>query len=145
MSVGIVAIRNGFVDFMATCGPWAASEISTCDFGVMGGVSGCMLMITPTGDSPIQNITRGTAANYLVDWNLSGELFIRYTGDSPVFLSKVWSGMDDIVNTIAKDTTFLGSACYGVLTGIKYDMNEGFELGGQDFGVIHFSVLAQDL
>ena len=143
-AVGIVPNRNGLVSFLSTCGPYAASQISTCDYGVMERVSGCGIMLRPDGDSPIENLTKGTAANYFVGWGIMGELWIRYTGDSPAFLSNVWQGMDDIYNTFAKDVTFLSTACYGVLTGISHNIGEGMELGGKDYGIVRFKVLIQD-
>ena len=145
MSAGIVVIRNGLVNHMATCGPWKAAEISSCDYGVMEHVAACGLMLRPSGESPVENLTKGTAANYLVNWNIGGELWLRYTGDSPTFLAKIWQGMDDIVNTLAKDVTLGNSACYATLTNISYNVNEGLELGGFDYGLIKFNIMAQDL
>ena len=144
MPAGIQVIRNGLVSTFAACGPYAASEISSCDFGTLETVSGCAIMVHLMGESPASPLTFGQPANLWIAWQLGVDVYIRYTGDSPTFLSKVYQAADDMVTTLSKDTTLQSSACYAFLKSIAYDINEGYNMGGVEMGVVHFAVEAHD-
>ena len=148
MSDGIAVIRNGIVATLSSCGPFVAREISTCDFGILEGVSGCAVILLPEGESIIEPLTFTGAGNAFSDyahWNIGGGVYIRFTGDSPKFLSKVWQAMDDIHNTIRKDRTLQSSTCLAYVKSIGFNQSEGYNVGGEDFGVVHFVIEAHDL
>ena len=74
-----------------------------------------------------------------------GECYIAFTGDSQKFLSDVWQARDDIKSTFAKDNKLQSSACYAWVSKVSFNSEEGYELGGKDYGVVRFIVNVQDL
>jgi hypothetical protein len=144
----IIAARNGLVATLSACGPWTAAEISTCDFGIMERVSACAIIITPTGESNIEPLTIGgkaVAFNDLPTWDLTGEVYVRFTGDSPAFLSKIWQAIDDVHKTVKKDRTLGGNVSHAWVTKFIYNVNEGYDMAGKDYGVVRFKVEVTEL
>ena len=146
--MSIASVRTGLVNTLTACGPYKASEISTCDFGILAGVSACAIIITPTGESTMELATGGGNLNLVNDypiWNFTGEVYLRYTGDSPTFLSKIWQAMDDIHVTFKKDRTLQKTVAFARVTKFLYNINEGYNMSGVDYGVVRFVVEAVDL
>ena len=145
--MSLVSIRNGLVATLSACGPYLATEISTCDFGIINGVSGSAIIITPTGESNIELATMGgnaVALNEYPIWAVTGEVYVVFTGDSPAFLSKIWQGIDDIRTTIGKDVTLQGAVGFARVTRFRFNINEAFEMSGIDYGRFSFQLEAHD-
>lgn len=143
----IATARTGLYSTLTTCGPWTPQEVSSCDFGILEQSTGCAIVFTPTGESSIEPLTMSGTNVGITDyafWNITGELYIRFTGATPPFLSKVWQGIDDIHATIKKDRTLQGNVQHARVKGFTYNINEGFDIGGEDFGVVRFTVEVQD-
>ena len=145
--MSLVSVRNGLVTTLAACGPYLAKEISTCDFGIIAVSAGSAIIITPTGDSNIELATMGgnaVALNEYPVWEITGEVYVAYRGDSPTFLSKIWSGIDDIRTTVGKDVTLAGQASFARITKFHFNINEAYDISGIDYGVFRFQLEAYD-
>lgn len=144
--MSLEVIRNGAFWVLTTCGPWVASEVSTCDFGILEGVSGCGIVFLPGANTRIDpdRIGRAPARNYLREWHLRGGLYIKFTGDPARLLARVWQGHDDLFNTIAKDDTLNSAACAARLQGLAYNQDTFVNWGGQDFAVVGFDWRAEE-
>ena len=144
--MSLQAIRNGLVTTLAACGPWAASEISTCSFDVLEHASACAVVILPGPTSEIDPDRLGSAnrRNYLRRWNMTGTLYIRDTGDPVAVLSRTWQGHDDLFNTISKDDSLNGSACAARLLRINGMPGQFVEAGGHLWKPVEFIVEAEE-
>ena len=141
--MSITAIKTGLYTHLTTCGPWGTQEVSTCDFGIIEQASGCAIVLHPTGEHTIEPLTfRGTgkSTGKSIHWAFEGGLYIRFTGDPRTFLSRVYTGIDNIQTTLDKDDTLGVSTSQVSLTNIRYNVNEGYRMGDQDFGVVHFTL-----
>jgi len=146
--MSLAGVRAGLYTHLSTCGPFASHEISACDYGIIERTSGCAIIFTPTGEhvnEPLTHSGTGVTVSHMTTWHITGELYIRFTGDSPTFLSKVWGGIDDIQTTINKDVSLGNSVDFAYLSSMSYDVNRGYEIGGFDYGVVGFVVACQDL
>jgi len=143
--MSLQAIRNGLVTTLAACGPWAASEISTCSFDVLEHASACAIVILPGPTAEMDPDRFGTPSrNYVRSWNLQGTLYIRDTGDPAAVLSRTWQGHDDLFNTISKDDTLASSACAARLLRINGLPGQFVEAGGHVWKPVEFIVLAEE-
>ena len=139
----ITNIRNGLITTLVACGPYAANEVSSCDYGIIGNASGSAIIVHPDGESSISGNTfsgKGTTKTQYITWSWIGEIYIRFTGDPKKFLGDVYSAMDDIQTTLNKDVKLNSTACNAALTGISYNIREGYDIEGHDFGVVRFSL-----
>jgi len=142
--MSLASIRNGLVTTLTACGPWIAAEISTCDFGILDHVSGCAIVLLP-GESPIEPLSFGgtPARGWRRLWGIKGEMYIKDTGNSASLLSSVWSGHDDLYNTLAKDDSFNDSCQMAALTRLSF-AGVGPDVAGQDWAVVRFEITAEE-
>ena len=146
--MSLATIRTGLYTTLTACGPYGQAEVSSCDFGILESISGCAVVFHPSGESELEPLTfKATDGKVttLIKWPISGEVYLRFGGDSQALLSRAWSALDDIRITLAKDVTLANSACFAYLKSIRYDIAEGYDLGGVEFGVVHFMIEAQDI
>ncbi len=142
--MSLAAIRAGLYTTLTACGPWAGSEVSTCDFGGRESNSGCCITLLPDGQSPIDPNSMGTfnKRNYTRAWRIGGKLWIRDTGTATVVLDKLWKSYDDIYNTLAKDDSLNGSAEESHVAVIANQFSQFFSMGGQKWKPVDFVVIA---
>ena len=142
----LATLKAGLYNTFTACGPYDAAQISTCDYGVIERSTGCALFFKPEEGS-FEPITFGNTNNVSTKYGtirFEGECYIQFTGDVPVFLGSVWTAIDDLRTTIGKDDTLQSTACMAHLSEFEYRPDEGYEMGGKDWGVVHFKVTIQD-
>ena len=139
----LLNIRNGLVTTLAACGPYFAGEISTCDLGIMDGVSGCAVMLLP-GNSPFTPDRYGTppARHYDRRWGINGKVYVKDNGDAAGFNARIWQAVEDIYTTLRKDATLNGTADDAVIVNANA-LGTGFDAQGVNWGVVEFEVRAR--
>lgn len=145
--MSLAGIRAGLYTTLTACGPWAGSEISTCDFGVMETVnSASCITLLPDGTSQIAPLDFGTlnSRGYRRVWRIGGKLWLRDTGEATRTLNRVWLGYDDLYNTISKDDSLNGSCKAAYVAAIANQFGQFFKIGGQLWKPIDFVVLAEE-
>src|SRR3990167_1643073 len=86
----LAVLRNGLFSTFTACGPYSATQISTCDYGVIERSTGCALFFKPEEGS-FEPITFGNTGNVSTKYGtiiFEGECYIQFTGDVPVFLGQ---------------------------------------------------------
>ena len=140
--MSLAAIRNGLYTHLTTCGPFGRTEISTCDFGILDGLSGSGILFLPGATAIIQE----TYGNQFVrKWGINGQGFVKDTGDSVGTLSRIWQFHDDLYNTLIKDQS-LGSASAqaAYLTGINFNVNNTVHYGGPIFFIVDWTMIVEE-
>ncbi len=146
--MSLSAIRNGICATLTACGPYSASDVSTCDAGILDGVSGCGVLLMPgtTAFDPDRfgiNYARG----YIAAWGVDGLVYIKDTGDPTGLKARVWQAPDDLFNTISKDSSLqsaLGPNGTARLTRWQY-VGGGEDVAGQFWEVIRFTIEAVEI
>ena len=143
----VCVILGGAYNTFVACGPYDVSQVSTCDYGVVERASGCALMLHYLDEDSTVVTYRGKGLTVTeeIDMRLRGELYIQFTGDGQSFLAKIPQARDDIKATIRKDTSLQSSACFAWANHFEYDINEGYEMGGTDWGVLRFDIAVKDM
>ena len=141
-----LTIRNALVSHLSACGPYSAGEISTCDFGILSGVSGCAIVMMP-GVTNLELLTfRSGPRNDFRHWGIDGEIYVKDTGDPTGFNARVWQAEDDFYTTINKDGTLGNTSDNTYLSRIGFvGFGELKDSAGQLFGIVRFSVIADKL
>ena len=141
-----LTIRNAFVSHLTTCGPYTAGEISTCDFGILSGVSGCAIVAMP-GITTLEEMSfRSNPRNDFRHWGIDGEIYVKDTGDPTGFNARIWQALDDFYTTINKDGTLGGTSDNARLTRLGFvGFGELKDTAGQMFGVVRFNIIADKL
>ncbi len=143
--MSITAHRNGLVSLLTACGPFAASEISTCDFGIMETVSACAIVIMPGKTSTIEPEALNTPGRYYYRrWQMTGRMYIKYREDVKTMYGLVWQAHDDLYNTISKDDSLQGQAQEAHLNYISHDPDVFANSGGGDWAIVEFQVESQE-
>lgn len=145
----LIGIRNGLIATVVAQGKWAASEISSCDFGIATLCASCVVLqpgpgtvITPTaiGTAACGGTTRKTK-----EWDITGMVLVKDPGDATTFLGELWTACDDIFTSIDADTTLDNSCDESYLSTISRPSLDAFIEGeGTDFGFITFNVRATE-
>lgn len=142
----LLAIRNALYSQLTTCGPYAASEISTCSYNVLETAATCALVYLPGNDSNFEEMA-GTATHGLDNkhWAISGGVYIRDTGDPARVLSLAWQAHDDLWTTIRKDRTLGGVTSNARLETMGFDAQTGVEAGGAFWAEVRWTLRADEL
>ena len=144
--MSIQNIRNGLYTTLTACGPWAASEISTCSFGVLETVNACAIVYLPGPTSTFDQLTFGrNNLNDQAAWGISGAVYIKHTGDDEQLLSRCWQAHDDIYATIKKDRTLNSAADNARVMQITFDKDVSIEAAGAMWAIIDFQIVADEL
>jgi len=140
------AIRNALYNQLVTCGPYAASEVSTCSFGVLETTATCALVFMPGTDSAFEEIA-GTATAGLdyKHWSIGGSVYIRDSGDHQKLLNLVWQAHDDLWNTVQKDRSLGRSVDNARLVSMGFDPRLGLEAGGAYWAEVRWKLRADEL
>lgn len=140
------AIRNAIFGQLTTCGPYAASEISTCSFDVLETTATCALVYMPGNDSNFEELA-GTATTGLDEkhWSIAGGVYIRDSGDPKRVLSLAWQAHDDLWSTIRKDRSLGGVVSNARLEGMAFDPQVGVEGGGAFWAEVRWRLRADEL
>ncbi len=101
-------------------------------------------MFQDENDEPLTYVI-GTSNLEMRNITILGELYIQFTGDSQKFLNDVWQARDDVKRPVKQDNKLQSSACYAWVSKVSFNSEEGYELGGKDYGVVRFIVNVQDL
>ena len=129
--MSLADIREGLYYTLQVWGPWLASEISTCDFGILETATACAIVFMPSTDSSFEETGFGTSDSSDTNvWSIEGGLYIKDTGDPRALLNKVWLGHDDLRNTFRKDRRLNGTADNAVLMSMSFDPTIALEAGG---------------
>ena len=129
--MSLADIREGLYYTLQVWGPWLASEISTCDFGILETATACAIVFMPSTDSSFEETGFGTSDSSDTNvWSIKGGLYIKDTGDPRALLNKVWLGPDDLRNTFRKDRRLNGTADNAVLMSMSFDPTIALEAGG---------------
>ena len=129
--MSLADIREGLYYTLQVWGPWLASEISTCDFGILETATACAIVFMPSTDSSFEETGFGTSDSSDTNvWSIEGGLYIKDTGDPLALLNKVWLGHDDLRNTFRKDRRLNGTADNAVLMSMSFDPTIALEAGG---------------
>ena len=142
--MSLQTIRDGLVTTIVGQGKWAASQISSCDFGLMDLSASCVILQPGPGTSitPIAlgtNTVRDKAKN----WDISGMVFVKDEGNPETLLSRMWIACDDIYDSVNADDTLNGTADAAMITRISRPSIDAFVTDGNtDWAFIEFSVAA---
>ena len=145
--MSLATIRNGLFATLTACGPYAATEISTCSFDVLEHAAASCLTFFPDGTSLFEPETMGNPRMVHKTWLIGGKLYIQDTGDPTAVLSRIWQGYDDLQSTLAKDETFqgaLGNNGAGYLRSISNNFGRFIEAGGHLWKEIDWVVAAEE-
>ena len=138
-----VAIRNGLVTILVASGKWAASQISTCDFGIAV-LSSCAIVLQPNSVAVVPMEFGTPARGKRVVHEILGVLMIKDFGNATALLSQLWTGVDDLYSAINADDTLAGTACIARLTRITRPENAFITDGaGSDWAYLRFLVQAE--
>lgn len=140
----LAGIRAGLYTTLTACGPWAGSEVSTCNFGGLETNSGSCITFLPEGTSAITPNSFGTfnSRNYTRAWRIGGKLWIRDTGTADAVNDRLWKAYDDIYNTISKDDSLNGSCKEAHVAAVANQFGLFFKQGGQLWKPVDFVVIA---
>ncbi len=144
--MSLVGIRNGLWNHLTACGPYDPEAVSTCDFGIMESCSSaCAVLFWPGTDTNIDpDRFSANPRNFARDWDIRGEIYIRYSGDPKFILSSAWQAHDDLFNTVSKDDT-LGNSCKAAqLVSMSYNVREAVESGGHVWSVVRWRLTAEE-
>ena len=141
--MSISTARNAAYSLITSCGPWGTAEVSSCDFGIIESVAASGIVFVPEGEAEIQQLTFAGPDNsgaQAITWRFRGDLFVKYKGNSPSYLSQMYQAIDDMQHTFAKSEKGQGSNTASILrlTSIVCNIAEMWEIGGHDFGAVRF-------
>ena len=147
--MGLQTVRNGLVGTIQGFGRWAASEVSTCDFGVAEMSASCVIL------SPGTTIQRPTAYGTMgatsgcrhkeVTHEISGYILVKDTGDPTALLSALWQGVDDFIDSVGYDDTLGGTAEAALVTRVSRPSPDAFiTSGNHEWGYLTFTVQATE-
>lgn len=148
MSTNLAVLRTGIYNTLTACGPYAAAQVSACDYRILEQNSGCSIVFHYGPEETNEPIAgRGGGLTH-VEYNVikfSGEIYLPFTGNSPEYLSRVYQARDDIKATVKKDSKLQGSACLAFISRITYNIDEGYSMAARDFGLLRFVIDIHDL
>lgn len=140
------AIRNALYNQLVTCGPYAASEVSTCSYNMLETAATCALVYLPGGDTSFEELAgTPTAGLDYKHWSIGGSVYIRDSGDEQRLLSLVWQAHDDLWNTIQKDRSLGGTVDNARLAGMAFDPKMGVTAGGAYWAEVRWRLRADEL
>ena len=142
-------LQSGIVLTLTACGPYAASEISTCSFAPLEAVSGCAVIIMPIGDTPTDPNRFGALnqVNLAPDWEATGYVYVKDTGQGESTLGRIWQAYDDIFTTLKKDNSLQGKFGvngYARLVGVGWN-GLWTQTGGGLWAPVKFKVRAMEV
>lgn len=145
--MSLAAVRNGICATLTACGPYSASDVSTCDAGILDGVSGCGVLVIPKDG---RFIPSRFGVNNVLSFDsgprVDGIVYIKDTGDPTGLKARVWQAPDDLFNTLSKDYTLQGNVGkngIAYLEGWSY-LGGGEDVAGQFWEVIKFTVKVEE-
>ena len=147
--MSIVTVRNGLFATLVACGPYSATEISTCSFDVLESVAASALTFFPDGTSTFDPDTYGSRNTRHVhkNWMIGGTLWIRDTGDPSAVLSRIWAGYDDLQTTLAKDESLggaVGDNGVAYLKSINNQLDRFRSAGGHVWKTVEWVLVAEE-
>lgn len=136
-------IRNGIAHILTACGPYSASEVSACDFGILTDTSGCAVLFMP-GTANFAPLAFGGQVSRHDNrmWGVSGQIWVKDLADNLAFNGRVWQAPDDFYHTIQKDNTLNGTCKNARVTQIAYAA-DGEDKAGQHWGVLSWTIIAE--
>ena len=140
-------IRNGLVTTIQGGNKWAASQISTCDFGIVE-LSASAVVLAPGAGTTIRPLEfQGSASvrTKEVSWDIAGYVFVKDPGNSLDMLDRLWTAADDILTSVNRDDSLNGAAQAAHIRSIsRPDPDTFYRLNDVDYGVIRFAVTATE-
>lgn len=147
MPTNISLIRSGISTTLTACGPFDSTQVSACDYRILEQNSACAIVFHYEGEESEDITYRGNDME-VTEWTTMrfvGECYINFTGDPKTFLANVYQARDDIKGAIRKDTSLQSSACFGWVNAFSYNIEEGYEMAGRDWGVLRFVITVRDM
>lgn len=144
--MSLASIRNALVTFLAASGPWAASEISTCSYGVLESVGASAIVLQPAGAeiAPFTFDGQAQPGTWVRDWKIRGAVYIKDSGDAEQTLGRCWQAHDDLFTTLSKDNDLGGAAQIAYLSRIGFPPANFESFGGALWAVVDFDFTAQE-
>lgn len=145
--MSLAAIRVGLYAHVTACGPWLASEVSTCAFDVLESAAASALTLFPEGTTEISPLTFGGQSLPGAErrlWRIGGTLWIRDLNSPTDMLNRIWLGYDDLYNTFHKDDTLGNTAQKAQLVGITHQIANFREAGGQVWKPVDFTLVIEE-
>ena len=140
------AVRNALFNQLVTCGPYAASEISTCSFSVLETAATCAITYFPGTDTTFEEVAGGpTTGLDEAHWGIGGSVYIRDVGDPQRLLNLAWQAHDDLWSTIRKDRTLGNTVDNARLISMAFDPQSGVEAGGAFWAQVRWRLRADEL
>ena len=141
--MSISTARAAVYSLLTASGPYSTTEVSGCDFGIVETVAASGIVFVPEGEAEIQQLAfagPGNSGAQAITWRFRGDLFVKYKGNSPSYLSQMYQAIDDVQQTFAKSEKGQGSNTASILrlTSIVCNIAEMWEIGGHDFGAVRF-------
>jgi hypothetical protein len=145
--MSLAAIRNGLVATIIGAGKWSASQVSTCDFGIMNLSASCVVL-QPGAGTQIEPLTLmggdNVRGNRIV-WEIAGMVLVKDPGNPLSLLSSMWTACDDIYASVHADDTLGGAAQVAGIVNISRPSMDSFITDGNvDWGYINFAVRAEE-
>ena len=143
--MSFVTARNGLVATIQAYGKFSASQISTCDFGIVE-LAASTVVIFPGPNTTITPLTfQSTASTRTkeVTYDIQGVVFVKDPGDPKAWLANLWTASDDIFNSVNLDDSLNGQIqAAHVTTRGRPDPDTFYRLNDIDYAGIRFSVRA---
>ena len=140
-------IRNGLVTTIQGGGKWAASQISTCDFGIMELSASCVVLAPGAGTTirPLEYQGSASVRTKEVTWEFDGWVFIKDPGDPTAWLGNIWTACDDILSSVNRDDSLNGQAQAAHISSIsRPNADQFYRLNGFDYANLRFKVVATE-
>ena len=141
-------VRNGLVATIQGGGKWSASQISTCDFGIVE-ICASAIILTPGPNTTIRPAEFQSAASTRskeIRWQIAGLIFVKDPGDPTAWLGNLWTAYDDIFTSVDRDDSLNGQAFEAHISTIsRPDPDAFYRLNSVDYAVIKFSVEAVEI
>ncbi len=139
----IQAIRTGLYTSM-TASFFSTKEVSTCDFGIIGEVSTCAIILMPGPNTYVEPVTDGHTRMKRIYWDIAGRGYIKFDGDAPALLSHVWQIHDDIYSLVNADDTFGGAADAAMVKSFNFNPDVAVDAAGALWAIVNFRITAEE-
>jgi len=144
--VSFAGVRDGLVATIQAHGKWAASQISTCDFGIVE-LSASTVILAPGPNTSVRPFTfegdSPSSRQKEVRYEISGYVFVKDPGDPTLLLGRLWTACDDIFGSVNRDDSLGGAVQAAHIATIgRPDPDLFYTLNGVAYAPVRFTVYA---
>ena len=144
-------IKDGLMANLLASGKWAATELSSCDFGITEFSASCVI-IQPGPNSrfyPVAGLGRSACGSTRIktkEWTIVGIGMVKDQGDPRALLGNLWTLCDDLYDAIDADDTLDGQCMTSHITLMSRPSIDSFiNDGNTDWGYITFALEATEI